>query len=97
MADDIVTWVNKKSGPPAKTITTVDEAKAHADASEVAVLGCFDSEDSDAAKEFVKTANEIDDIPFAITTDSAVKSEYDVSGDAVVLFKKVRVPVFYFM
>jgi protein disulfide-isomerase A1 len=47
---DIVAWVRKHSGPPAKTVTSVEEAKTFADAAEVAVVGVFASTDSAEAK-----------------------------------------------
>ena len=40
-ADEIVNWLLKKTGPAAKTLTTVAEAKEFAEASDVAVLGLF--------------------------------------------------------
>ncbi len=40
-ADEIVNWLLKKTGPAAKAIATVDEAKEFASASDVAVLGLF--------------------------------------------------------
>lgn len=40
-ADEIVNWLLKKTGPAAKTIATVEEAKEFASASDVAVLGLF--------------------------------------------------------
>ena len=40
-ADEIVNWLLKKTGPAAKAIATVEEAKEFAAASDVAVLGLF--------------------------------------------------------
>lgn len=40
-ADDIVNWLNKKTGPPAKDLPTVDEAKAFIEAHNVAITGFF--------------------------------------------------------
>jgi len=45
--------------------------------------------DSADAKAYEKAAETTDDIPFAITSDDAIFSKYDVSKDSVVLFKKV--------
>lgn len=41
LADDIVNWLNKKTGPPAKSLLTVDEAKAFIEAHNVAIIGFF--------------------------------------------------------
>lgn len=40
-ADDIVSWVLKKTGPPAKDLPTVDDAKAFIDSADVVVIGFF--------------------------------------------------------
>lgn len=45
--------------------------------------------DSADAKAFQKAAEAVDDIPFAMTSDEAVHSKFEVSKDSVVLFKKV--------
>lgn len=41
VADDIVAWLNKKTGPPAKSLDSVDDAKAFVDANQVVVVGFF--------------------------------------------------------
>jgi len=87
-ADAIVAWVEKKSGPPAVTLTDVDAAKKLVEDNKVAVVGFFDDVESEAAKAFLETASGLDDYKFGITSDSGVRGEYDVKGDAVVLFKK---------
>ena len=46
-ADTIVSWLEKKTGPPAKTLATVDEAKAFVADNDIAVIGFFDSVDSE--------------------------------------------------
>lgn len=40
-ADLIVNWVTKKTGPPAKEVKTVDEAKALIDAQSITIIGFF--------------------------------------------------------
>jgi len=84
-ADTIITWLEKKTGPPAKTLATVDEAKAFVADNDIAVIGFFDSVDSDGAKAFLAAAGNMDDYPFAITTEAAVLAEYKAAG--VVIFK----------
>merc|ERR1719454_673045 len=51
-ADTIVSWLEKKTGPAAKTLATVDEAKAFVADNDIAIIGFFDSVDSDGAKAF---------------------------------------------
>jgi len=50
-ADTIVSWLEKKTGPPAKTLATVDDAKAFIADNDIAIVGFFDSVDSDGAAE----------------------------------------------
>merc|ERR1712241_1396837 len=87
-ADTIVTWLEKKTGPPAKTLESVDAAKAFIEENAIAVIGFFKDGASDAAKAFLATADSMDDYPFAVTADEAVFAEYKVEKDNVVLFKK---------
>ncbi|KAK6630886.1 hypothetical protein RUM43_013456 [Polyplax serrata] len=88
VADDIVAWLNKKTGPPAKSLDSVDDAKAFVDANQVVVVGFFKDQTSDNAKTFLNLAEHMDDVVFGVTSDSGVFSEYNVDGDKVVLFKK---------
>lgn len=88
-ADEIVNWLNKKTGPPAKALTTVEEAKEFVEkAASVAVIGFFKDQTSDAAKVFLNVAAMVDDYPFAITSADEVFAEYKVEDGKVVLFKK---------
>jgi len=47
-------------------------------------------QNSDGAKAFTEVAGDIDDVVFGVTSDAAVFSEYQISDEAVVLFKNVR-------
>jgi len=87
-AADIVTWLNKKTGPPAKTIANEEEFKAFTDSAEVVLVGFFADAESEAAKAFLAAAAEVDDTPCGIVTDAALTAAKDVKGDLVVLFKK---------
>jgi len=87
-ADDIVNWLNKKTGPPAKTLATVDEAKQFIEKSEVVVVGFFKDVTSATAKAFEEVAASTDDLPFAITAAEDLFKEHKVDKDGIVLFKK---------
>jgi len=87
-ADEIVAWLNKKTGPAAADVESVDAAKAGIDKQDVTVFGFFKDQKSDAAKAFLDVAGETDDNVFYITSSDAVFSEYKVTKDTVVLFKK---------
>merc|ERR1712038_1986549 len=49
-ADTIVSWVEKKTGPPAKDLTGADSAKKFAEDNNVAVIGFFKDQETEAAK-----------------------------------------------
>jgi len=88
-ADTIVSWLEKKTGPPAKTLDTVEAAKAFVEDNEIAVIGFFKDVESEAAKEYLNAAGGMDDVPFGISSVAEVAAEYSVEGDAgVALFKK---------
>merc|ERR1712214_210918 len=86
-AETIVSWVEKKTGPPAKALAGADDAKAFVDGKTVAVFGCFKDETTDGAKAFLSAASSMDDVAFGITGDEAVCSEYGVTGEGVVMVK----------
>ncbi|GLV39455.1 Protein disulfide isomerase [Carabus blaptoides fortunei] len=87
-SDDIVSWLSKKTGPPAKELKTVDEAKELIEANNVAIIGFFKDQSSPEAKAFLAAASSIDDHPFGITSADAVYSEYEAKCGSIILFKK---------
>lgn len=88
-ADTIVSWVEKKTGPPAVSFADLDAAKAFVADNDIAVVGFFADQESDAAKAFKEVASAMDDYKFGIADASGdVATEYSVSADQVVLFKK---------
>merc|ERR1711872_1114439 len=87
-ADTIVSWLEKKTGPPAKTLDTVETAKSFIEDAEVAVVGFFKDVELAEAKVFLSVAGGMDDYPFGIVSDAAVMKEYEVEGDSIALFKK---------
>merc|ERR1712038_1637861 len=86
-ADTIVNWVEKKTGPPAKALAGAEEAKAFIEGKTVAIIGCFKDEATDGGKAFLGAGSSMDDLPFGITGDEAVCSEYGVTGEGVVMVK----------
>jgi len=84
-ADTIVTWLEKKTGPAARTLADVEAAKAFIAENDVAIIGFFKDVESDAAKAFLSAAGGLDDYPFGISSEAAVIDEY--KADGVVLFK----------
>jgi len=86
-ADDIVNWLLKKTGPPAKALASVEDAKAFAAEKPVVIIGYFKDQASDDAKQFIAAASATDDFPFGITSEEAVATEYGLSAEGVVLLK----------
>lgn len=84
---EIVSWLNKKTGPAARAVNSEDDLLKLQEAHNVFVLGVFDNVESDAAKAFVSAANDDDLHVFAITSDAGVKSKLGVSADSVVVLK----------
>ena len=53
-----MSWLENKTGPPAKTLATVEEAVEFVKPLGVAVIGFFEDETSEAAKAFLLAAGE---------------------------------------
>ncbi|XP_068226694.1 protein disulfide-isomerase isoform X2 [Palaemon carinicauda] len=86
-ADDIVNWLLKKTGPPAKALATVDEAKAFIEDNPVVVVGFFKDQNSPGAKQFLAAASATDDHPFGITSEDVLFTDYEASDESIILFK----------
>ena len=86
-ADTIVTWLEKKTGPPAKTLETAEDLKKFTEDNDIAIVGFYKDSGSAEAKVFLSTADNMDDYPFAIVADEAVAKENGVDS-GIVLFKK---------
>jgi len=86
-ADTIVSWLEKKTGPPALALTTVEEAAAFVAGKDVAVIGVFADQTTEAALAFLAAASAMDDIQFGITSSAEVAAEHKVEGEAVLLLK----------
>ena len=86
---EIITWLKKKTGPPAVELTTADEVKEFKEKSDVVVVGFYTDKESDAAKAFVGAAQGMDDVQFGIIHDADIAKEHNVAEN-VVLFKKVK-------
>lgn len=86
-ASEIVSWLKKKTGPPATSLESSDAVKTFLE-KDVAVVGFFADKESEGAKAFLSAADGIDDVEFGIVSDAAIATENKVEGDKVVLFKK---------
>merc|ERR1712079_841779 len=87
-ADTIVTWLEKKTGPPALDLADAEAAKKFGADNKVAVIGFFKDQTTAEAKAFLEVAATLDDYKFGISGADDVASEYSVDGQKVVLFKQ---------
>lgn len=85
--DTIISWLEKKTGPPAKELENVAAAEEFLKEQNVAVVGFFKDRESDEAKTFLAIANAVDDYPFAVTSSDDVYSHYEAKCGSIVLFK----------
>lgn len=88
-SDEIVSWLKKKSGPPAVTLSTVEELTKFQEGSDVAVVGLFKDLESTASKTFTAVAQGIDSVAFGVSSAQVLFDELKLTGEqALVLFKK---------
>jgi len=87
-ADTIVQWLDKKSGPAAKSVETIEDAKAFVEENKVSVLGFFKSLESKEAEAFMVAADSNEDVNFAITSNNVVFNEFGIDNDAAVILLK---------
>jgi len=86
-AGDIVSWVKKQSGPPAKTLATSDDVLALQESGDAVVIGYFADVTSDSAKAFLGLASADELLEYGISSADAVKEHLSLSGDSVVVLK----------
>ncbi|KAJ8713613.1 hypothetical protein PYW07_013983 [Mythimna separata] len=91
-ADDIITWLKKKTGPPALEVASAEQAKELIGANNVIVFGFFSDQSTEKAKAFLGVASGVDDQVFAIVSDEKVIAELDAEDEDVVLFKNFEEP-----
>ena len=89
VASDIVKWLKIKTGPPAKELSTPEEAILFSSSDDVVVIGFFKEQTSDAAKAFLETAERLN-VYFGISYSQEVANALEAELDTMVLFKKVR-------
>lgn len=87
-SSEIVSWLKKKTGPPATVLASISDAKALIDKEEVVVVGFFQDPESADAQAFTKVASKIDDVPFAITSNADIFKEHGLEKDGILLYKK---------
>jgi len=86
--DTIIQWLDKKSGPAAKTLSTSEDSKAFVADNQVAVIGFFKDPIAKEAVAYATAADTFDDVNFAITSNTELFSEYGITDDAAVILLK---------
>jgi protein disulfide-isomerase A1 len=86
-APDIVSFMKKKSGPAAATLTTTDELTNTQESNDAFVVGYFADVESAAAKAFVSAASQDEDNVYTITSSAEIKAELGLTADTVVVLK----------
>jgi protein disulfide-isomerase A1 len=88
VANEIVSWVKKQSGPAATTLNTAAEVEAAREKTDDAiVIGYFSSAESSSAKKFLDLASQNELLQFYISSSDAVKNALTLTGDTVVILK----------
>ena len=87
MANEMVEWVEKKIGPDAEILETLENVKDFIDNSDVAVVGFFSDPESDNAKAYKKSVKDYEEYPCGITSDMAAAEKLDAKDGQVILFK----------
>lgn len=78
--------MRKKSGPPARKLSTASEVEDLQKANDVCIV--YFGKNEDDLKDFNKVAEKNDDLPFAIVEDAEVAKKFNAKERSVVLFKK---------
>lgn len=86
-ADDIVAWLDKKTGPAAKNLDAVEAVEVFLKDTPVVVIGFFKDRETKDAKAFLGAANAIDEYPFGITSNEEIYKKYEATEGQIILFK----------
>lgn len=86
-AEDIVNWLKKKTGPPARELESNDDVAAFIKDNNVAVIGFFKDRESPKAKAYLSVAGGLDETSFGIVGTESIFSEYETEDSTIILFK----------
>ena len=90
--DDIIKWVNKKSGPPSIQVTC-DELKEKVEQNKF-VVAYFGPEDTDLYRDaHAKLGDDEMEIPYLHTDDESCAAHYEAPIPSVVFFRNFESPV----
>ncbi len=95
-AGEIVSWLRKKTGPPAKALNTAAELSDFKASADAVVVGFFAGAEGDAHSVFIKEAQGNDDLAYGIVTDAALAAAEGAKVPSVVVFKNFDEKVNHF-
>lgn len=90
-ADEIVSWVQKKTGPTVQVVRTGSEAKKALETTTPIALAHVESLEDDHAKAYEAVADAHEGVTFYMTDDKAIATMFDLVGEktpSLVLLKK---------
>lgn len=86
---EIIAWIDKKTGPILKEVSSVEDLEKLTAANEVVVVLFGDAVDSEATTTFKKLAYAYEDLVFVLALPESLRTHYNVETvNSVVLFKK---------
>ena len=88
--EDIVSFLQKKSGPICVTYNTVGDLKTAIDNSDVAIVGYFEDTQSSEFSNFYKLMATLDNISAIYITNSEISDSMQVSVPSIVLYKSLH-------
>ena len=87
--DEIVKWINKRSGPPSRLLTA---AQLEETISSTNFLVAFIGKEGDEFKAFEAAASTDDKRTFVHTFDTEAATTHGISGSKIILFRKFDEP-----
>ncbi|WP_411025653.1 thioredoxin domain-containing protein, partial [Salmonella sp. s55004] len=84
VAKEIISWLEKKTGPPATTLENAEDLEKFKTDKSVYVIGFFKDTEGSNAKAFLDAADLDDDVSFAITSSDDLISRLEATENAIV-------------
>ena len=88
---DIRDWVNWKTGPFAKMLSTAEEVEQFITSSDAVAIGYLSDFGSKPAKAFIEAVSDIFFIPIGVVIDEGVTKAVNAEQGSIVVYKKVHV------
>ncbi|XP_043567007.1 protein disulfide-isomerase A2-like [Chiloscyllium plagiosum] len=87
-AKGIISWLKRRIGSSYTFLDSISEVEKYIGSAEVVIVGFFKDLESDDVKTLSETANDMVEMPFAITNDPETLENYGISKNTITLFKK---------